>query len=121
MRTLRRNRKTFKYSIYNDSGTTEIVDEDGYRTGEPDTTGSFLPPVTEEAAISSSKGEVDVQVFGDALDYDRVITTENTSIAINDHSKVWIDDEPYLIKQIAKSLNFIAIAVKKSSAEEDNG
>lgn len=120
MKTLKRNQQTFFYALL--TGTEDVVDLDGYKTGERQKV--YGSQIEMKANISPSRGYADMEIFGKDLDYTRTICTDDLSCPITEESILWIDKEPcdhlgnpyphnYIVTQIAKSLNNIMIAVRK--------
>nr|DAR72330.1 MAG TPA: hypothetical protein [Caudoviricetes sp.] len=124
MRCLNRNKKTFYYALY--KGEEEITDEDGNLTGEYEV--KYEDPVKCKGNISAAKGEITINQFGYTEDYDKIIVLDNINTKISVGTVLWIDKIPeqrekgkiifsydYIVKKVAKSLNFVSIAVKKVS------
>ena len=121
MRCLSRNKRTFYYAIY--QGETEIVDDYGNATGQY--TVAYGNPVQMYANVSAARGTADAELFGINTVYDKVIVTDDMSCPIAESSILWLDAEPtivegatetphdYIVTRVAKSLNSIAIAVRK--------
>lgn len=123
MRCLIRNKVPFYYA--NLIGSEEIINEDGYKTGEKRLI--YDRPKQIEANISVAKGEVVLQLFGGNESYDKIIVSDDTHLPINEYSVIWIDSVPvfdeknneiitpnnYIVKRIAKSLNSVSIAVNR--------
>lgn len=122
MRCLLRNTRDFYYALYQDK--VEIEDEYGNKTGEYEVI--YGKPIKGKANISAAQGEVQNRQFGDSESYDKVITLGDVNIPINEHSILWVDTLPalnedgstktphdYVVKQVAKSLNSISIAISK--------
>lgn len=123
MRCLIRNKVSFYYA--NLIGSEEIVNEDGYKTGEKRL--FYDKPKRTEANISVAKGEVVLQLFGGNESYDKIIVSDDMQLPINEYSVIWIDSVPvfdeknnetitpnnYVVKRIAKSLNSVSIAVNR--------
>lgn len=121
VRTLKRNQKTFWYALYLDE--VEQTDSDGLYTG--DIGPGYGEPVQMKANISASKGNAELELFGEDLKYSKTIATDDLSCPITEESAIWIDREPedenknaiphnYVVKGIAKSLNHIIYAVAKA-------
>ena len=121
MRNCQRNQTTFWYRLYNPS-PAPIVDEWGNETGEY--TVAYLDPVQFKANISPARGEAQVAQFGDLDNYDKVIVTADMTCPIDENSILYIGVEPvetdgvwsshnYTVRRVAKSLNQIAIAIRK--------
>lgn len=69
-------------------------------------------------SLSADKGDASNNAFGKDLDYDREIVTHNMDCPINEHTKLWIDNDisqpyDYAVKGRAKSLNCIRYAIKR--------
>lgn len=120
MRTLVRNRTPFWYALYTES--VPDTDEDGYFTGE--NSPQYTEPVLYEVGnISSAKGDAQIEQFGNLENYDKVIVTGDMECPIDENSILWIDEtDPtkpydYVVTRIGKSINGIAIAVRKVKVE----
>jgi len=117
MRCLNRNKKPFKYCTY--LSAAEITDAGGNRTGEYAITYSSV--ISTEGNISPAKGSSEVEQFGNNVIYDKQIIIDDMSCTINENSIVFIDVVPntdksnfnYIVVKVAKSLNHIAIAIRK--------
>ena len=69
-------------------------------------------------ALSSAKGDVSNNAFGKDLNYDREMVIHDMNCPINEHSRLWIDNDisqqyDYTVEGVAKSLNCIRYAIKK--------
>lgn len=116
MRALERNKRTVYYALY--LGKQPIFDENGYDTGES------KPEYTEPAAlrihVSPSAGESATRQFGEVVDYDRTLVTCDLQLPVDEKTVFWIDSldtsKPYdyVVKKVARSLNSLLIAVKKT-------
>ena len=121
MMNLARNAFTVWFQVYR--GETEITDGYGNKTG------SFVPSYGElqsaEMVVSPKRGEASLEVFGTLLDYDRTVSTADTSCPINEQTILWLDgaatDGPYThyVKQRAPWKNSLMFAVKQ--VEVSNG
>lgn len=122
MRTLDRNRTEFYYATY--LGKTEIYDAQGRHTAEYVTT--YSPWVSCKANVSPAKGTSEAELFGNDVNYDRVIVTDDVNCPIDENTVLAIDIAPntrekqtdmpifdYVVTRKAKSLNFISYAVAK--------
>ena len=69
--------------------------------------------------------------FGDSESYDKVIVLDDKNIPIDEYSILWVDTLPtlnedgstetphdYVVKQVARSLNSVSIAVSKVNVNE---
>ena len=117
-----RNNRTFYYAKYD--GKNEIIDDYGNVTGQFELVYSM--PIKTNGNISASKGEMQNQQFGDSENYDKVIVLDNKDIPINEYSILWVDTLPvlnddgstetphdYIVRQVARSLNSVSIAISK--------
>jgi len=115
MRRQKRNQQNLYYALF--VKKKPIADDYGNQSGEFDTI--YSEPVDCKANISPAKGESESAVFGNAIDYDKVIIPKCTDVPIDESSVLWIDnldtDKPhdYVVVRIAKSLNELVIAIKK--------
>lgn len=105
----------------------ETVDEDGniVETNVP----VYSDPVKIRANVSVAEGQrfvesTSAQMFGLAIDYDKVIVLDDVNCPIEESSVLYIDKSPYAddgtltaydyrVTRISKSLNSISIAVKR--------
>lgn len=119
MRDLKRNQilVTFRPYLRND----EIIDENGYHTAD------YSPVFGEEQqlflSVSANKGDYSEQMFGNVLDYDRTMLISDPNCPIDEHSRVTIDGQIYVVKAVARSLNASQYAIKRIEVteNEDNG
>ena len=120
MRTLERNKTSFYYALY--LGKEENVDADGNLTGTY--TVMYSNPVECKGNISASSGYVQVEQFGNDLQYDKVIVLDDVNIPIDENSVLWVDIEvehdkygnpvfDYVVKKVARSLNSVSFAISK--------
>lgn len=118
MKIMERNKTSFYYLLY--LGKTEAVDSEGYETGEKIVT--YSAPVAMKANVSAATGYAQTEQFGNFINYDKVIVTDDMSCPIDEHSVLFLDKEPefdatgkplydYTVRRVAKSLNSISIAV----------
>ena len=120
MRTLERNKTSFYYALY--LGKEENVDADGNLTGTY--TVMYSNPVECKGNISASSGYVQVEQFGNDLQYDKVIVLDNVSVPIDENTVLWVDKDvehdkygnpvfDYVVKKVARSLNSVSFAISK--------
>lgn len=120
MRTLERNKTPFYYSLYLDK--KENVDENGYTTGTY--TFIYSEPVKCKGNISASTGSVQVEQFGNDLQYDKVVILDDVNSPIDENSVLWVDKPvehdkngnplyDYVVKKVARSLNSVSFAIRK--------
>lgn len=114
------NDKPLYYCLYSDA--EERYDEYGNLLSELHVI--YEEPVLMYANISPASGQAQTELFGNLDNYDKVIITYDLDCPIDEHSVLFIDKEPehntdgdlmydYIVKRVAKSLNHIAIAVRK--------
>ena len=119
MKALARNKQTFYYAL--PTGLTNVVDEDGFYTGEQ--MPSYAEPVKAEMNISPATGRTVLEWFGVNEQYDHVLVTDDINCPITETTILWIDTSTtsphnYVVSRIAKSLNSVAIGVTKVSVSE---
>lgn len=90
MKTLKRNHVTVWYCKY--LGKTNVVDSDGYKTGEKKVL--YSEPIELKCNVHPATGQVATMMFGNLEGYDRIIVTEDTSIEIDENSVFYIDNPP---------------------------
>lgn len=119
MRCLELNKVTIYYALY--QGETPILDNE-YNTGEMKV--SFSDPVPFRANVSPATGNTYVEQFGNSVQYDKVIVTDDIHCPIDEHSVLCVDHAPsydvdgnlifdYVVKKVARSLNSVSIAIGK--------
>lgn len=114
MRCLKRDKQKVYVSLYEER--QECTDEIGRYNGEYQIVRS--EPIEIECSVSAAIGNSQIEVFGQMLNYDKTVIIDNVDFEIDEHAVLWIDkttDEPYdyIINRIAKTPNFIALAVSK--------
>ena len=117
MKTMKRNQTTIYYANFEEVGDVTITDEWGnvLMSGEKSVTRT--DPVAIDLVVSPSTGVVAEELFGSFHDYDKILFTEK-GCEINENSVLWIDvpttgPHDYVVKKVARSLNFVAYAVSK--------
>lgn len=122
MRNLRRDIQTIHYKMY--LGEQNVLDDEGYRTGEQAASYSELRVC--EMSVSGNKGNSEISQFGKNLDYDRTMITADTSCEIDEHSVLWIDTDTenphdFIVMKRSVTPNQIQFAIKQVNVnEEDN-
>lgn len=119
MRSLRRNQQVVFYKNY--EGLEEI-----YQNGYP--TGNFTPKYSDLKSamlcVSPNKGASETEQFGSIENYDRTITTADTSIDIDEDTVLWVDgqdtDGPwnYIVKGVSRWKNSLQFAIAKVDVTE---
>ena len=122
MRLCERNLKTIYYALSKEDAS--ILDTDGNETGDHRII--YENPVSIDVNVSASRGVADVEMFGVGLNYEKVVLTADMNCPISETSILWIDVTPvigeggttetpndYQVVRVAKSLNYIAYAIRK--------
>lgn len=135
MKCLRRNRVRFWFCPFNSK--VELLDEDGNRTGEYAV--KYGAPVKVYGNVSAAHGEVQEEMFGRDLAYDKVIVLDKPSFPIEEDTVLFVDKRPetestsvridvdgtptvvsidrplfdYIVKRAARTLNTVAYAIER--------
>ncbi len=120
MRDCLRNLETVYYALL--TGTTDVTDSAGYRSGEKAKT--YDTPVAIKANVSPANGYASSAVFGKDLEYSRTVLTCDTSCPIDEYAVLWIGIEPtddndddvpynYVVTGVAKGMDNIVYAVRE--------
>ena len=122
MRCMVRNKSTFYYASY--IGETEIIDDNGNRTGEYKL--AYDKPIKVFGNVSAAQGEMQSRQFGESESYDKVIVLDDRNTPIDEYSILWVDTLPhlnadgstdtpndYIVRKVARSLNGVSIAISK--------
>lgn len=121
------NTRTMFYALYGKK--IEIGDEFEKRIG-------YFEPVKFSACLSTGQSNAEESPFGANISYDRVISTVDTSLPIDENSIIWINTKPTYLEDGSADgstadykvaappldgLNSLRIAVKKvSNVTADN-
>ena len=127
MRCMNRNKLLFYYAPF--LKKVELADEYGNKTGEYELV--YGNPVKCFFNVSAAQGETQSRQFGESVIYDRVIVCDKPNIPIDEYSILWVDTVPeitedgstttpydYIVKEVAKSINSVAIAISKVVVRE---
>lgn len=117
MRNLKSNTQKVYFRTFL-GNITPVYDRNGNRTG------SYLPTYSDELkhvhlCVSPNRGASDVEQFGSFDDYDRTMTTADTSCEINEESILWVDGADtdnahnYIVKKKALWKNSVQYLIKK--------
>ena len=117
MRTLQRNRQDIWYALY--QGETDVVDDDGNKTGEH--TASYSEPVKTQMNVSGGRGTAAAQFFGMDNPFTRSATTEDLTTPFSDTTVFWfckepgenVDDYNYTCTGVATTINGRVIALRE--------
>ena len=114
MRCLARDTQKIFISLY--ESREEVKDKQGRYTGDIAVVRS--EPISLVCNVGAAVGSSQIEVFGQLLDYDKTVLIDNTDFEISETAVLWIEnstDEPYdyIIKRIARTPNFTALAVSR--------
>lgn len=120
MKCLDRNKTAFFFLIF--KVKESLTDEYGNESGEYKIV--YSKPIYCRGNISPAAGSVQAKQFGTQLDYDKVIVLDDVCCPIDENSVLFIDKPPdfnedgepmfdYIVKRIARSKNYVSIAVSK--------
>lgn len=120
MRSLRINQQPVFFKRL--EGQKEIIDEYGNPSG------SYVPVygdlMSAMLTVSPNKGSSEVEMFGSFEDYDRTMSTSDTSIQIDEDSILWVDgaetDGPYnaIVKLKAPWKNSVSFAIQQVTVSQ---
>ena len=113
MRGLKRNETPVYYRRY--IGMEDARDDYGHLTGEKVL--SYADPVPISASVSPASGRVSEQLFGTSLDYDYTILSHDKELPVHEEDLILLGGCSCAVSRIAKSLNVLAIAVKRVNAD----
>lgn len=126
MRNLKKNQRKLYYALYDSE--IPIYDENGNE--ELETRAGYKEPVLFYASLSTGQSDAEESPFGKNVTYDRVISTCDMSLPIDENSLVWVKNLPVYNAdgtvnpdsadyEVAASpldgLNSLRIAIKKRS------
>ena len=123
-RTLKSNRQTFYYALYEDK---EMIEDDyGNMTGEWKL--KYSKPKKAKGNISAARGESQTRLFGEDLNYTNTLKPSKMKTEITETSILWIDTLPeldsdgetntphdYIVVLKGSSLNSVLLAIRKVS------
>lgn len=120
MRCLVRNQTTFYYALFRE----KVELQDVYGNGSGEYRIIYGQPVQMKANVSPAAGQTQVEQFGSAILYDRVIMSEDRDCPIDEHSVLCINCAPqydengnlmfdYIVQKVARSLHSVSYAVRK--------
>lgn len=90
MRDCKKNQRKMYYALYKDK--IPILDSDGNPTFEYKT--GYEEPVEFSACLSTGQSNAEESPFGVNVSYDRIISTSNTLLPINENTVIWVNNEP---------------------------
>lgn len=122
MVSLQSNRQKIWYGEL--SGYTDVVDADGYKTGEKEKT--YTTPKPFLIYVSPAKGTNSWNPYGIGDEYSNVMSTCDRTCPITEDSVLWIGDSPfdpetgdvirehnYIVTRKADGLNSILYAIRR--------
>ena len=114
MRNLARDTQRVWISRY--EGIGREVDGQGRLTGK--NVPKYATPVAFYPSLSMARGEAQGAYFGVNLDYDRVLTLDDSSFEVSEADRLWVDgctDEPHdhVVKKVARKGDFTVIAASR--------
>lgn len=90
MRSLKKNQRPMYYALFDNE--IPIYDENGNE--ELETRAGYKKPVLFYASLSTGQSDAEESPFGKNVTYDRVISTCNTSLPIDENSLIWVKNTP---------------------------
>lgn len=96
-------------------GDTEIIDENGFLTGEKEK--SYSEPVEFYANLSAPGGAYTRNAFGSFKDYTHVLTAAR-ELPVQEESIVFFQGKPYKVRRCSLSLNFYIYALEAVNAQD---
>ena len=90
MRNCKKNTRPMHYSLY--KGESPILDESGNE--ELETSALYGNPILFRASLSTGQSDAEESPFGKNVTYDRVISTCDTSLPIDENSLIWVKNTP---------------------------
>lgn len=89
MRGCKKNEKVMHYALYSDK--IPILDDNGDETLEY--AKGYYKPVEFRASLSAGKSTSEETPFGNDVSYDRIISTTDKSVPIDENARIWVDNE----------------------------
>ena len=90
MRDLKKNLRKMHYALYDSE--IPIYDEDGNE--ELETRAGYKYPVLFRANLSAGQSNAEESPFGKDVSYDRVISTCDMDLPIDENSLIWVKNTP---------------------------
>lgn len=92
MRAAKKNLRKMYYALY--STKIPILDKHGNPTFE--NREGYEAPIEFKANLSAGTSSTDEQPFGASVQYDRIILLYDMDCPIDEHSLIWVKNEPKL-------------------------
>lgn len=90
MRNLKKNQRPIHYALFDNE--IPIYDENGNE--ELETRAGYKTPVLFYASLSTGQSDAEESPFGKNVTYDRVISTCDTSLPIDENTLIWVKNKP---------------------------
>ncbi len=90
MRNLKKNQRPMHYALFDNE--IPIYDENGNE--ELETRAGYKKPVLFYASLSTGQSDAEESPFGKNVSYDRVISTCDTSLPIDENTLIWVKNKP---------------------------
>lgn len=90
MRSLKKNQRKMHYALYDNE--IPIVDENGNE--ELETRAGYKNPVLFRANLSAGQSNAEESPFGKDVSYDRIISTCDMDLPIDENSLIWVKNKP---------------------------
>ena len=115
MRDLKRNTQKVYFKLY--FGEQEVIDQYGNVSGV--TVPLYSNLMEANMVVSPNKGMAETEQFGSLLNYDRTMTTADTSVLIDENAVLWVDGADtsgpwnYVVKKRAPWKNSVQFAISQ--------
>ncbi len=126
MRCLPANRR--KMWLSKPSGLTELLDEEGYGTGEY--VSGWTEPVSLLINASTPSGACSAKPYGIFASYDLSLVADDNRWGIEEGDRMWLRDDcpvledatdaakgAYRVDRVSPSLNFVSFGLQKAEGE----
>lgn len=90
MRNCKKNQRPMYYALFDNE--IPIYDENGNE--ELETRAGYKEPVLFYASLSTGQSDAEESPFGKNVSYDRVISTCDTSLPIDENTLIWVKNKP---------------------------
>ena len=117
MRTSQRNKRTIYYALF--KGVTEVIDSEGYYTGEKSLT--YENPVEARMNVSGGRGTAEIEMFGIDNPFTRTAVTDDLKTNFDTDTIWWFGIEPgenalavphnYRCTGVSRTINQVVIAL----------
>ena len=115
---LKRNLKEMEYIPY--EGESDIDPTTGLHTGEP--VPSYGEPIPFHGNISAPSQYVNPTFYGEDIRYTHTLAMEPTDdVPVDEHGLIRYNGDTYEIRAVRRSLNYITLALRKQTVNNDSG